>query len=126
MHSIYSLWIFVLLTTGMQHGVITASHPYGLPLKFKLLPEYLHDLGYETRAVGKWHLGYFRHDYMPTNRGFLTHFGYMLGKQDYYDHTDFCKVACIIMQMAIDTGRLRLTNVTQLFSKAGDTIFAAG
>jgi arylsulfatase A-like enzyme len=76
----------------MQHGVITASHPYGLSLKFKLLPEYLKGLNYVTKAIGKWHLGYFRDSYFPTNRGFDSHVGYMLGKQDYFDHTNFARV----------------------------------
>ncbi|KAJ9601168.1 hypothetical protein L9F63_000688, partial [Diploptera punctata] len=73
--------------TGMQHHVIFANEPWGLPLQLKLLPQYLQDLGYATRFVGKWHLGHFRANYTPIHRGFESHYGYWSGHQDYYDHT---------------------------------------
>lgn len=38
---------------GLQHGVISSSHPYGLPLDKVLLPEWLKKIGYNTHAVGK-------------------------------------------------------------------------
>ncbi len=76
----------------MQHGVITASHPYGLPLTFKLFPEYLNDLGYQSHMVGKWHLGCHRKYFTPTMRGFKSHVGYWQGKEDYFDKSDMAKV----------------------------------
>ncbi len=45
------------------------------------------DLGYATHAIGKWHLGFFREEYLPTYRGFDTHYGHWNGGQDYYSHT---------------------------------------
>ena len=42
--------------TGMQHGVIMASQPYGLGLDEVLLPQYLKGLGYMTHGVGKVHI----------------------------------------------------------------------
>ncbi|XP_063223602.1 arylsulfatase B-like [Bacillus rossius redtenbacheri] len=72
--------------TGMQR-VLYAQQPYGLPLRERLLPQYLKELGYATHAVGKWHLGHFQAAYTPTRRGFDSHFGYWAGHQDYYDHT---------------------------------------
>lgn len=59
----------------------------GVPLTVKLLPEYLAELGYKSHAVGKWHLGYSRQEYLPTSRGFESHYGYWAGMQDYYSHT---------------------------------------
>lgn len=61
--------------------------PYALPLKFKLLPEYLNALNYSSHMVGKWHLGSHREVYTPTRRGFQSHLGYWTGHEDYYDHT---------------------------------------
>lgn len=71
----------------MQHTVLYAPEPRGLPLTEKLLPQFLQDLGYENHIVGKWHLGHFRHEYTPTYRGFKSHLGFWTGHQDYYDHT---------------------------------------
>ncbi|XP_045534123.1 arylsulfatase I [Papilio machaon] len=75
--------------TGMQHGVIYGTEPRGLPLSEKLLPEYLRELGYRTHLVGKWHLGSYKRDYLPLNRGFDTHLGFWTGRIDMYDHTSF-------------------------------------
>ncbi|XP_054166668.1 arylsulfatase B-like [Oppia nitens] len=70
--------------TGLYHNVIYNTQPWGLPLKYKILPQYLQTLGYESHIVGKWHLGFFKRDYLPTNRGFDSHFGFWTGHTDYY------------------------------------------
>jgi len=61
------------------------SEPRGLPLG-KIFPGYMKDLGYRTVAVGKWHLGYHREDYLPTSRGFDSFMGYYNGFISYYDY----------------------------------------
>ncbi|XP_044255571.1 arylsulfatase J isoform X1 [Tribolium madens] len=73
--------------TGMQHTVLFGAEPRGLPLTEKILPEYLKELGYTNRLVGKWHLGSYTKEYTPLYRGFDSHLGYWTGHQDYYDHT---------------------------------------
>nr|XP_024218474.1 arylsulfatase B [Halyomorpha halys] len=72
--------------TSMQGFPILAAEPNGLPLDYKILPEYLQELGYRTHAVGKWHLGFFRTNYTPLQRGFETHLGYYTGYTGYYDY----------------------------------------
>ncbi|XP_054721569.1 arylsulfatase B-like [Uloborus diversus] len=74
------------IKTGLQHFVLWAESPYGLPLNETILPQYLKQLGYATHAIGKWHLGFFQNEYLPVNRGFDSHFGFWSGKEDYFTH----------------------------------------
>lgn len=71
---------------GMQGPPILAAEPRALPLGHTLLPEYLQQLGYVTHGIGKWHLGHYRKEYLPTRRGFDTFLGYYNGALSYYDH----------------------------------------
>lgn len=58
----------------------------GLPLDLKLMPEYFQELGYETKMIGKWHLGIGNVDYWPTSRGFEYYYGHLGGWIDFYTH----------------------------------------
>ncbi len=49
---------------------------FGLPTDQKTLANILHDSGYATGLIGKWHLGG-KADYHPERRGFDEFFGFM-------------------------------------------------
>lgn len=49
------------------------------------LPRYLHDAGYTTGLIGKWHLGS-RPEFRPNLHGFDEFFGFLGGAIDYYSH----------------------------------------
>ncbi|KAK8787979.1 hypothetical protein V5799_022245 [Amblyomma americanum] len=72
--------------TGFQHDALEPAVPAGLSLDVKIMSEYFKELGYETHILGKWHLGYFSDEYMPTNRGFDSFCGFHTGPEDYYSH----------------------------------------
>ncbi len=55
-----------------------AENGLGLPKKFLTWPEVLHQNGYSTALVGKWHLGA-RPEFHPTQRGFDHFFGNLGG-----------------------------------------------
>jgi arylsulfatase A-like enzyme len=55
--------------------------------KATTVAQLLHDAGYVTGIVGKWHLGY-SDDVSPTHKGFDEFFGFRGGKIDFFKHTD--------------------------------------
>lgn len=72
---------------GLQVGVVRPFAEYGLPLEERTLPQALRETaGYETAIVGKWHLGHFQSDYLPTRRGFDHQYGHYNGALDYFTH----------------------------------------
>jgi arylsulfatase A-like enzyme len=74
------------LRYGFQTGVVRPWAEYGLPLEERLLPQALKEAGYETAISGKWHLGHFKPEYLPTRRGFDHQYGHYNGAIDYYTH----------------------------------------
>ena len=71
---------------GLQVDVIRPWDTYALPLKERLLPQYLKDGGYRTAIIGKWHMGLARAVFLPESRGFDHHYGHYLGMIDYFSH----------------------------------------
>lgn len=71
---------------GFQTGVVRPWAQYGLPLEERMLPQVLAEAGYETAIVGKWHLGHFQPEYLPTRRGFAHQYGHYNGALDYFTH----------------------------------------
>ena len=80
-----------------MHGIpLRPSDPKGLPINFTLLPEHMKKLGYETRLIGKWHLGYYTPQHTPAHRGFDSFFGYYNGYIKYFKHTINYAVSSIV------------------------------
>ncbi len=71
---------------GLQVGVVKPHVQYGLPLNERTLPLALQSAGYATAICGKWHLGHFQRDYLPTARGFDHQYGHYNGAIDYDTH----------------------------------------
>ena len=71
---------------GLQSFVIAAGHTYGLPLDEYLISQTLHDAGYYTAIIGKWHLGHADPKYWPRQRGFDYQYGPLIGEIDYFTH----------------------------------------
>ena len=71
---------------GLQVGVVRPWAQYGLPLEERTLPQALSEAGYATAIVGKWHLGHFAPEYLPTRRGFGHQYGHYNGAIDYFTH----------------------------------------
>lgn len=76
---------------GSQNGIIKRDQPTGLTLNYTLLPQELKAYGYDTHMVGKWHLGYCKREFLPTQRGFDTFYGFWKGFEDYYTKERFGK-----------------------------------
>ena len=63
----------------MHHTIVDALFPdsaYGLPLEFTTIADKFKEGGYETHAIGKWHLGFYKENYTPTFRGFNSFYGF--------------------------------------------------
>ena len=80
-------------------SIMTGRYPYhfgyyrnpsdegAVPLSFKLLPALLREkAGYQTAAVGKWHVGFKTEAHTPTMRGFDSWLGYYHWGEGYFHH----------------------------------------
>jgi arylsulfatase A-like enzyme len=70
---------------GMQQ-LLSPWNYYGLDSNFRLIPQYLSNLGYESFAIGKWHLGHNDKKWLPNNRGYKMHYGNLTGCVDHTTH----------------------------------------
>jgi arylsulfatase A-like enzyme len=61
----------------------TATGANGLSLDERTIADYLKHAGYETGAIGKWHLGE-ADEYHPTRRGFDEFHGLLKGSRSYW------------------------------------------
>ncbi|QEL20147.1 arylsulfatase B [Limnoglobus roseus] len=71
---------------GLQVGVVRPWAQYGLPLEEQTIAQGLKSAGYTTAICGKWHLGHFQPEYLPTKRGFDHQYGHYNGALDYFTH----------------------------------------
>lgn len=72
---------------GLRQTVVPPWSSFGVDLSEKFLPELLKDAGYKNRAaLGKWHLGHAKKDYLPLNKGFTHFYGHYNGAIDYFTH----------------------------------------
>ena len=74
------------IRTGLQTSVVRPWAQYGLPLEERTIAQALREVGYETAITGKWHLGHFQPEYLPTHRGFDHQYGHYNGALDYFTH----------------------------------------
>ncbi|CAG2174271.1 unnamed protein product [Oppiella nova] len=100
--------------TGLQNSVLMDWAPTGLPLQYKLWPQYLKQFDYSTHIVGKWHLGFAKAEYTPTYRGFDSHIGFWSAGQYYYNHTNCYNPASCGLDFR--HGLELLTNATGVYS----------
>jgi arylsulfatase A-like enzyme len=65
----------------------TATAKQGMLLDERTIAEALHDAGYATWMIGKWHLGEWQSQHLPLQRGFDYHYGHYSALIDCFTHT---------------------------------------
>eukprot|EP01035_Chromulina_nebulosa_P017410 gene17410-22959_t len=75
-------------SVGMQYGLVAIDDAWGLSLDETLLPQVLKSNGYTNYALGKWHLGNYSPQYLPTARGFHNFTGILSGQAFHWSKLD--------------------------------------
>jgi arylsulfatase I/J len=96
------------LRYGLQTAVIPSAGKYGLATDEWLLPQALKQAGYQTAIVGKWHLGHSDQKYWPSQRGFDSSYGPLIGEIDHFKHeshgvTDWFRNNKLVKEQGYDT-----------------------
>jgi len=68
------------LSVGMQYGMVNPTFPWGLSLEEQTIAEVFKNEGYSTYMYGKWHLGHYSPNFLPTSRGFDHFVGFVNGQ----------------------------------------------
>ena len=89
----------------------------GLPLNEELLSETLSKAGYQTAAIGKWHLGDDK-KFWPNNRGFDDWFGFYAGGLNYYGDTGKKPKMAGVLRNGKIVDQSELTYLTEDFTQA--------
>ena len=86
---------------GTHANVIFWDTPWAVSREHTFFPEALQRRGYLTAKFGKWHLGMFRDEFLPTRRGFNRSAGYLQGCEAAFTHVAAC---CEAATPAADEG----------------------
>ena len=101
--------------TGLQHRFLQPCQPNSLPEEMPTLANMLHDAGYATYMVGKWHIGYYKEQLVPTRRGFDSFFGFFNKGGDYYSH-----LLCENVEIALESPSDDCSETTKSDSNSGE------
>jgi arylsulfatase A-like enzyme len=66
-----------------NNPTVNPAVPNGVPTSERMISELLGPAGYESKAVGKWHLGTYP-GLRPMERGFDEFYGFLTGGHDYF------------------------------------------
>jgi arylsulfatase A-like enzyme len=69
---------------GVAYQVIEAWDNHGVHPEERFLSEAFRAAGYQTAAIGKWHLGHAQETYLPRSRGFDHFYGHLNTEVGYF------------------------------------------